>query len=46
MGGTCSARRLCEKCIQNSGKPEGKIPVERPRCRWALVNTAVNIRVP
>jgi hypothetical protein len=28
------------------GKPQGKRPLGRPRCRWALVNTVMNLQVP
>ena len=35
MGGTCSAYGREERCIRFSGrKPEGRIPLVRPRHRW------------
>ena len=35
MGGACSACGGEERCILGfGGKPEGKSPLERPKCRW------------
>jgi hypothetical protein len=35
MGGACSTYVGEERCIQVLVvKPEGKIPLGRPRCRW------------
>jgi len=34
MGGTCSAYGEEERRRVLVGKPEGKRPLERPRCRW------------
>jgi hypothetical protein len=35
MSGACSTQGRGEKCIQGfGGKPEGKRPLERLRCRW------------
>ena len=35
MGGTSSTYGAIQKCLQSfSGKPEGKRPLGRLRCRW------------
>jgi hypothetical protein len=56
MGGPCSTngeKRNGYRLLV--GRPEGKRPLGRPRCRWvaqdrnwwrALVNSVLNLRVP
>jgi len=34
MGGACGAYGGGERCALEVGKPEGKRPLGRPRCRW------------
>jgi len=38
MGGACSAYGGEQRCIQGfDGKPEGKIPLGRPKLRWRII---------
>jgi hypothetical protein len=35
VGGACDTHGIGEKIVKVFvGKPEGKIPLRRPRCRW------------